>query len=101
MSRLDTGSESREPAISLGARVSKEQRVKYQVKPAPNMLLSAQGLGGQLSVLGDIMKEVAKADGYKVHTLIAGISMLDDGTISFELVICPDIGDMESNYAPI
>jgi hypothetical protein len=80
---------SEQTATQLIAKIGTDQKLRYRVTPQPNSLLSAESLGGQLSVLSDLFAELGKKDGVPLKTFVSQIAMHEDGSIEFELAILP------------
>lgn len=81
-----------EKATTLAARASSQQRMKYRITPQADVLMSAKGLGGQLTALAELFAK--SDDGIRMHALVAGIATEPDGSICFELLLCPSAEDL-------
>ena len=86
-----------ETAVALVARAGTAQRLKYRITPQPGSLMSAKGIGGQLTALADLMETLAKEDGGpRVHVLVPTITTDPaDGSVCFDLLVCPNAEDMQ------
>ena len=82
-------SEEIEMARQLVVRIGREQKLSYNITPSPDALLPADSLGGQLVALSDLFSALGQKDGINLKTMVANISMLEDGAIKFDLVIAP------------
>lgn len=88
--------ENQEGSVSAWYRlVPDDQKISYKVTPRPGALMRARLLGGQLQALADLMLALGdeEKDGLKFETFVADISMDDDGSITFDLAVLPEVPD--------